>query len=108
MLERFDRVRANSPADIRSRSEIAIWAVTSVLRNALAEPVDPVWPDWLLSARTKSGCVLWRAGKSPNARPVRSDRPRQNSNTRGSRLGVRKDCSPVEAGSEAMTARRVQ
>src|SRR5579862_6833807 len=108
MLDRFARLRANRPAPISRSSETATCAVTSDLRNLLAEPAELDWPDWLLRAGTRSGRVVWSAGKSPNARPVSSDRPRQNSNTRISRLGANADCIPLDSGSAAIIARRVQ
>src|ERR1700689_1171696 len=107
-VERFTSVRANRPAHTSRRSEMATCPVTSDLRSRLAEPVALDWPDWLFSVGTRSGRVLWRAGNSPKASPVKSDKPRQKARMRGSRLGVRKDCTPLDAGSEAMMPRRVQ
>src|ERR1700722_12470757 len=41
ILDRLARVRVNSPAQISRRSEIAICAVTSDLRNRVAAPLAP-------------------------------------------------------------------
>jgi hypothetical protein len=44
--ERLVRVRVKSPAQISSRSTIAICAVTNDLRKRVATPLVPHWQDW--------------------------------------------------------------
>src|ERR1700722_4029795 len=102
MFERFFKVRANRPAQTRSKREIATWAVARDLRNVFAEPVALDWPDWLFNVGTISGRVLCNAGNNPKASPVNSDRMKQNASTRRSRVGVKTDCMPLDSGSAMM------
>src|SRR5450432_3225579 len=61
-LERLTRVLPNRPAEISSSSEIAICAVTSVLRKTFADAVGDAWPAWLFSDDTRSALDDCSAG----------------------------------------------
>ena len=68
--ETFIRLFVNSPAQTSSAIEIAIWDVASVARNRAAARAPEGWPACPFSVESRSGRVLWSAGKSPKRRPV--------------------------------------
>ena len=53
----------------------AICDVASSSRTRAAPFAPDGWPAWFLSVETRSGRVLWSAGKSPKSRPVANVRP---------------------------------
>ena len=63
----------NSPAEIRSAIESAIWTVTSDVRKRAAPRSPASLPELLRSAVTRSGRVLETRGASPKRTPVASE-----------------------------------
>ncbi len=84
----------------------AICDVASSSRARAAPFAPDGWPAWFLSVETRSGRVLWSAGKSPKSRPVANVRPIANRMTVPLMLKVIVCCT--SGGSSEMTSTSVQ
>ena len=84
----FKRLLVKRPAATSSAIEIAICAVASVARKRAAAFAPDGCPAWPFNVGSKSGLVLWRAGKRPNSKPVATESAAANSRTVPSMLNL--------------------
>ncbi len=70
------------PAEIKRAIDSAICAVASVMRKRAADFAPDGCPAFALSADTRFGRVLCRAGNNPKSNPAQGQRCRKHHNLR--------------------------